>query len=322
MGTQPGAIKRKPEGLAAILSVQNMRLVMQLGFFAFIAMLTIRHGLAPEGAAAGVPSPEAYCPFGGIETLYRTVTAAVTKGGSLQFINHAKLSNLVVLVGLLISAVLLKSSFCGWVCPFGTLQQWIMGVSRFLQRMVPALGRLAKTIHARPRPVLVVLDRSLRWLKYGVLALILYSTIAMGKMVFRDYDPYAALISLPEGIIWPAFAILVAVAVLGFFVERPWCRYLCPFSPVIGLFGKLAPVKIERTSTFCKGCNICEVKCPVGLPVASATRITAVDCNNCLKCIEACPRGGALDLRLRWPWSRPGMPALVIQTTAADVAAM
>lgn len=320
MGAQPGAIKRKPKGLAAVLSVQNMRLVVQMGFFAFIAMLVIRHGLTPENAAIKVPSPEAYCPFGGIETLYRTVTAAVTKGGTPQFINHAKLSNLVVLVGLLISAVLLKSSFCGWICPFGTLQEWIMGFSRFLQRRVPALGRLAKAVRARPRPVLVALDRRLRWLKYGVLALILYYTIAVGKMVFRDYDPYAALISLPEGIIWPAFAILVAVVVLGFFVERPWCRYLCPLSPVIGLFGKLAPVKIERTSTFCKGCNICEVRCPVGLPVASAARITAVDCNNCLKCIEVCPRGGALDLRLRWPWSRPAMPALLVEM-AADTAA-
>jgi polyferredoxin len=320
MAAQPGAIKRKPRGLAAAMSVQNMRLVVQAGFFAFIAMLVVRHSLVPEGGGAAVPSPEAYCPFGGIETLYRTVTAAAT-GGTLQFINHAKLSNVVVLVALLISAVLLKSSFCGWICPFGTLQEWIMGFSRFVQRKVPALGRLVKRVRSRPSPFLSALDRWLRWLKYGVLGLILYYTIAAGKMVFRDYDPYAALISLPSGIIWPAFAILIAVIVLGFFVERPWCRYLCPLSPVIGLFGKLAPVKIERTGTFCKGCNICEVKCPVGLPVASATRITAVECNNCLKCIEVCPRGGALDLRLRWPWSRGPMPALVVNMRAADAAA-
>lgn len=320
MRTQPGAIKRKPKGLAPVLSVQNMRLAIQAGFLAFIAMLAIRHGLSPEGVAGGAPSPEAYCPFGGIETMYRTVTAAVTRGGTLQFINHARLSNLVVLVGLLITAVLLKSSFCGWICPFGTLQEWIMGLSRLLQRNVPGLGRLARAVRSRPHPALAALDRWLRWLKYGVLALILYYTIAVGRMVFRDYDPYAALISLPEGIIWPAFAVLIAVVVLGFFVERPWCRYLCPLSSVIGLVGKLAPVKIERTASLCKGCNICEVRCPVGLPVASADRITAVDCNNCLKCIEACPRGGTLELRLRWPWSRPAVPALVVQTAAADAA--
>lgn len=320
MGAEPGAIKPKPKGLFAVLSVQHMRLAVQLGFFAFIAMLVIRHGLVPEGAAIRAPSPEAYCPFGGVETLYRTVTAALTGSGALRFINHARLSNLVVLIALLVTAVVLKSSFCGWICPFGTLQEWIMGFSRFLQRKVPALRRLAKAARAHPQPGLLALDRRLRWLKYGVLALILYYTIAVGKMVFRAYDPYAALIALPEGIIWPAFAILIAVVVLGFFVERPWCRYLCPLSPVIGLFGKLAPVKIERTSTFCKRCNICEVRCPVGLPVASANRITAVDCNNCLKCIEVCPRGGALDLRLRWPWARPAMPALVVEVPASDAA--
>ncbi len=303
------AIKRKPKGWAALFSVQNLRLLVQLGFFAVIARLAILHSRVVEGATGRVPSPEAYCPFGGIETLYRTVESALTQGGTLKFIGQARMSNLVVLVAVLVGAVLLRSSFCGWVCPFGALQEWIMGLGRFVQRKVAPLGRMARTMRTRRAPFLSFLDRHLRWLKYGVLAVILYYTIALGRMVFRDYDPYAALIGILEGPIWPATAILIAVVVLSFFVERPWCRYLCPLSPAIGLFGKLSPVRIERAGQFCKGCNICEVKCPVDLPVATASQIVAVECNGCLKCIEACPRYGALELRLRWPWTRHAQPA-------------
>lgn len=308
MREQPGAVRHRARGLAALWSVQSARYLAQAAFFGFIAFAAVRYAVLHETAAIRVPSPEAYCPFGGVETLYRTVTGVLADAG-LRFINYARLSNLVILLAVLGTALLFKSAFCGWICPFGTLQEWLMAFSRFVQRAVPPVGRLARAVRARPWPFLVALDRGLRWLKYGVLAVILYGTITTGRMIFRDYDPYAALIFLPDGLIWPATAVLLAIVGLSLLTERPWCRYLCPLAPIVGLVGKLSPVKIERASQYCRGCNVCETACPMDLPVATASQISAVDCNNCLKCIDACPRSGALDLVLRWPWARPPVPA-------------
>jgi ferredoxin len=307
MKVQLGAIKRKPKGLAALWNVQNARHLVQAGFFAAIVVMAVRHAIVPEGAANAPVSPEAYCPFGGIEAIYTWITTG-------KYIHHAHSSNFIVLIGVLLSAVFLKSSFCGWICPFGTLQEMLMGVTRFFERRFKPVARLAKTLKTRSK-VLEPVDRILRWGKYVVLAYFLYGTILVGRMIFRPYDPYVTALDLAEVTLGPGLIILIAVVVLSFFVERPWCRYACPFSPIIGLVGKLAPVKIERTASLCKGCNICEAKCPMNLPVATASRITAVDCNNCLKCIDTCPRGGALDLVLRWPWSKPPVapvPQLVI----------
>lgn len=307
MGVQLGAVKRTPKGLAALWNTQNARHVVQAGFFATIVIMAARHALIPEGAANAPVSPEAYCPFGGIEALYNWITAG-------KYIHHAHSSNFIILIGVLLSAVLLKSSFCGWICPFGTLQELLMGVTRFFERRFKSVARLAKTLKAHSK-VLEPVDRVLRWGKYLVLAYFLYGTILVGRMVFRPYDPYITALDIAEATLGPGLIILIAVVALSFFVERPWCKYACPLSPIIGIVGKIAPVKIERTGDYCRACAICDAKCPMNLPIATADRITAVDCNNCLKCIETCPRGGALDLVWRWPWSRPTasrVPQLVV----------
>lgn len=313
MGVQLGAIKRKPKGPVALWNIQNARHLVQAGFLATVVVMAVRHALVPEGSLNAPPSPEAYCPFGGIETLYQWLATG-------KYIHHAHASNLIVLCGVLLSAILLKSSFCGWICPFGTLQEALMGFTRLLERRFKPVARFAKALKARARATgLARADRYLRWGKYVVLAYLLWGTIVVGRMVFRPYDPYITALDIAEATLGPGLIILAAVVVLSFFVERPWCRYACPLSPIIGLVGKLAPVKIERTASYCKGCSICEARCPMNLPVATADRISAVDCNNCLKCIDTCPRGGALDLVLRWPWSKPRVaptPPLVVSLPA------
>lgn len=299
MGVQLGAIRRRPKGLAALWSVQSFRYLVQAGFLATVVVMAVRHVILPEGALNSPPSPEAYCPFGGVETLYRWLTTG-------KYIHHATSSSLFVLGGVLLGSLALKSSFCGWICPFGTLQEALTGVTRFFERRFRPVARFAKTLKARTRG-LETLDRYLRWGKYLVLAYFLYGTILAARMVFRPYDPYITALNITEATLGPGLIILIATVALSFFTERPWCKYLCPLSPIVGLVGKLAPVQIERTGSYCKDCAVCSTACPMNLPVATASRITAVDCNDCLKCIAACPRTGALDLTLRWPWSKaPG----------------
>ncbi len=123
-----------------------------------------------------------------------------------------------------------------------------------------------------------------------------------GAMVFRDYDPWSALINITEWTFTPGLVVLAITLGSSFFVERPWCRYACPLGAASGLLGKLSPVYLKREAGACKVCKVCTNACPMGLQVHKASTITSVDCIGCLECVEACPREGAMKVKLGLPF--------------------
>lgn len=289
-----GKVKPRRKGLAALRSHHTFRRLVQLGIFAFIAYIAIRHLLVGEGGATITASWEAYCPMGGLETLYKLIAT----GG--KYVTHVHLSNVVLLVAALVTALLARNAFCGWLCPFGFIQDMISSFSAFVQKRVPAIRRAVKTLKTRGAG-LAVLDRYLRFLKYGVLAWAVIGAAVYGFMVFRDYDPWAALWNLLELSLTAGTIVLAIVLIASLFVERPWCRYACPLGAATGLVGKLSPFYLKRDVSACTSCAICTKACPVGLPVHTATTIKHADCMSCLECVGECPREGALELKLGMP---------------------
>jgi len=297
MASTAAVIKHRPKGLSALYSVHNVRHLIQFAFFAFIAYLAVRAIVVGESGTTVVSSPEAYCPFGGFETLYKFITT----GG--KTINHTHLSNVVLFVATIASALVFRSSFCGWICPFGTLQEGIMAFSAWLQRRIPFLKKGLKALQTHAKP-LARLDGWLRYLKYVVLAWIVLATISAGVMVFRGYDPYATLLTITEASLGPGLIILLVVVVSSFFVERPWCRYACPLGAINGIVSQASPFRLERNESLCMGCSICDKACPVNLPVATSKKITSPECIGCLECVEVCPRGGALEMKVGLPFGK------------------
>ena len=289
-----GRIKPRRKGLAALLTHHTFRRLAQLGVFAFIAFIAIRHLLVGEAGATITASWEAYCPMGGLETLYKYISS----GGS--YVSHVHLSNVVILVATLAVALLARNAFCGWLCPFGFIQDMVSSFSAFVQKRVPVLRKAVKTLKKRGAG-LAVLDRYLRFLKYGVLAWSVAGAAAYGFMVFRDVDPWAGLWNLLEGSLAFGAIVLAVVLVASLFVERPWCRYACPLGAATGLVGKLSPFYLKREAAACTACAVCTKACPVGLPVHTATTIKHADCMSCLACVDECPREGALELKLGMP---------------------
>jgi len=289
-----GKVKPRRKGLAALLSHHTFRRLVQFGVFAFIAYIAIRHLLVGEGGATITASWEAYCPMGGLETLYKFI---VTGG---KYVTHVHLSNVVLLVAALVTALLARNAFCGWLCPFGFIQDMISSFSTFVQKRIPVIRRAVKTLKTRGAR-LAVLDRYLRFLKYGVLAWAVIGAAVYGFMVFRDYDPWAALWNLLELSLTAGTIVLAIVLVASLFVERPWCRYACPLGAATGLVGKLSPFYLKRDASACTSCAICTRACPVGLPVHTATTIKHADCMSCLECVGECAREGALELKLGMP---------------------
>ena len=293
--TTAGKVKPRRKGLQALLTHHAFRRLAQLGVFVFILGIAIRHMLVGEAGATITASWEAYCPMGGLETLYKTVTS----GGS--YVPHVHLSNMVLLVATLVVALLARNAFCGWLCPFGFIQDMISSFSAFTQKRVPAVRKAVKALKTKAAP-LAVLDRYLRFLKYGVLVWAVAGAAVYGFMVFRDVDPWAALWNLfLEGSLALGTIVLAIVLIASLFVQRSWCRYACPLGAATGLVGKLSPFYLKREAAACTSCAICTKACPVGLPVHTATTIKHADCMSCLECIGECPREGALQLKLGVP---------------------
>ena len=289
-GSNPDA-----RGIKALLTHQTLRRVIQMSFAAFILYVIGIHLAAGESPSNLTASAEAFCPFGGLETFYQYVAS----GGT--YVSHTHLSNLVVAAAVLISAVLLRSAFCGWICPLGFIQDAIHSLSARLQKRSVPIRKAFRTLAQRGRPVWMFLDKYLRYLKYGVLLWAVTGAAIYGVMVFREYDPWSALINIAEWTFTPGLVVLGLTVLGSLFVERPWCRYACPLGAASGLLGKLSPVYIRRESDACTSCKICTKACPMGLEIHTAATITSLDCIGCLECVGECPRVGALEVRTGFP---------------------
>ena len=289
-----GKVKPRRKGLAALLTHHMFRRLTQLGVFLFILFIAVRHMIIGEEGAIITASWEAYCPMGGLESLY----TFVTNGG--RFVSHVHLSNLVLLIATLAVALIARNAFCGWLCPLGFIQDMVSRFSVFVQKRVPPVRRAVKTLKVRGAG-LAMLDRWLRLLKYGVLVWTVAGAAAYGFMVFRDVDPWAGLWNLLELSFGFGAVVLLIILVASLFVERPWCRYACPLGAATGLVSKLSPFYLKREAEACRNCAICTKACPMGLPVHTATTIKSVDCIGCLECVDECPREGALELKLGVP---------------------
>jgi polyferredoxin len=256
---------------------QPWRLAVQILFFAVIAAISINHGLALVGKDIPVLSTaslHAVCPFGGVVSVYQFVTEGtfVKKTHSASFI----LGGIVLLLSLLFGPV-----FCGWICPFGSVQEW--------------LGKLGKRLLGRRYNRLLpgALDRVLRYLRYGVLAWVVGMTAATGTLVFEAWDPYWALFNL-----WTGEAALAGVAVLAvtlllsLLVERPFCKYACPYGALQGVFNLFRVFGIRRAPATCTSCGACSRACPMNIDVATKPgRVRDHQCISCMECTSenACP---------------------------------
>ena len=288
-----GNIKPRLHGIRRFLTHQTLRRLIQTYFLLFIAVLVVRHSAAGEGSGT-IASAEAYCPLGGLETLWRYLSS----GG--RTIPHTHLSNLVMLVAVLVTGFLLRSAFCGWVCPLGFIQELVSSLSRFLQKRFVPLRKAMRQLREQSTGA-QELDRVLRYFKYIVLLWVVGGAAYYGYMVFRNYDPWAALINILEFHYSHGLMVLILTLVASFFIERPWCRYACPLGAISSLIGKFSPTYLKRNGDNCTACKVCTKSCPMGLEVHTAEKITSADCITCLECVGACPRNGALEVKVGVP---------------------
>lgn len=241
-------------------------------------------------------SPEAYCPLGGLESLYRFITEGKT-------LSHLHTSNIIILGLILLITLLFRSGFCGWLCPFGTIQDLIRGIGKRIGRIsfIKPINKKYNRFLKNNYRVLSIIDRYARFLKYIVLIWAVLGAFYYAELVLRDYDPFVALIKVTELESYTGLVILGIVLFLSLFTERPWCKYTCPLGAAIGIIGKISPMRVKRNEELCTNCNLCTKSCPMNIDVASKSYVSSMDCNHCFECIDSCPTKGAIDLKLILP---------------------
>ena len=218
-------------------------------------------------------------------------------------------AGMFLLVAFLAASFFFRKSFCGWLCPVGTISEYLWRLGKKLFRRNYALPRWA--------------DLPLRSLKYLLMALFLFAVGSMSVEAIRGFleSPYGVVDDVKMlnffrnlGII--GAVIITSLVVASVFVKNFWCRYLCPYGALMGLTALASPLKIRRDATLCIDCGKCAKACPSILPVDQLITIKSAECLGCMQCVAVCPEDGALFM------SAPRAKKVPAWAIAAGVAAL
>lgn len=263
------------------------------GIQAFWALLTnsyltgFLHGKLYKGKLKNlcVPGMNCYscpgalgaCPIGAMQAVI----------GSWNFKLAFYVSGFLMLVGALAGRLV-----CGFLCPFGLLQD---------------------LLHKIPFPVKIKSfrkDRLLRKLKYVIFVVfVLLMPMFLVDMLGQG-APYFCKLLCPVGTLeggiplvllnqalhsalgwlyaWKVF-FLVAILLLSVMIYRPFCKYLCPLGGIYSVFNKVSVFRYRVDAEKCVGCGKCAKVCEMGCnPVQDANDL---ECIRCGKCRQSCPSG-------------------------------
>ena len=189
------------------------------------------------------------------------ITAAISVGPAV-FLEDIPL--LLFVVFTVVTTLLVGRVFCGFLCPFGVLQD-------ILEKVVPGKFKreLPRALHER------------LWLvKYVVLAAVLLPALAGSRAsIFPFFEPFGTVFFLSSSmVLWGiAGAVLTASAI----VPRFYCRYACPLGAALAVASTVSPFRIRRVE-HCDHCKVCEQACPTG--AIEGPRINFRECVRCNIC--------------------------------------
>ena len=214
--------------------------------------------------------------------------------GSLQAVLGSKnyKFSFYVIGFLMIFGSLMGRFVCGWLCPFGLVQD------------------LLHKIHFVKKIKKVPFDRYLRYLKYVILVVFV---IAMPLLLVGESgygSPWFCKLICPSGTLlggiplvaknpglqraigflfgWKV-SILVILLILSTMIYRPFCKYLCPLGAIYGIFNRFSLYHYEIDAAKCTKCGLCAKKCDMG--VKAYENPNSAECIRCGKCKDVCPTG-------------------------------
>ncbi len=276
--------------------LRRIRLLVQSGAFAATNLYvhglltgTIYTGTSKMFCTPGLhcyscPSHVLACPLGSLQS----VLASDGLLGGLASMRPDALALLGVL-GFILAVGLVAGRFaCGWICPFGLIQD---------------------LLHRIPTPELRI-PRAWADMKYAVLLLfVILLPMTLRTVQGAGGDPWFCKAVCPSGTLTAGYplvlhdggetlvtgflftwksALLGAIVLLVIFSSRAFCRLLCPLGATWGLAGKVSVIRM-RVEGPCIRCGRCREVCPVDIEIWREP--DSAECIRCLQCIGECPTG-------------------------------
>ena len=198
---------------------------------------------------------------------------------------------------LLLFGTLLGRFVCGFLCPFGWIQQ--------LLHRLPL-----KKLHIPDK-----IDRPARLLKYGVLVLFVLALPAFAVDAFGLGAPWFCKWICPAGTLeggvplvisnqslrmnlgftfWWKMGLLALTLLASIVIYRPFCKYICPLGAFYALFNRWSLTRMRLDEESCITCGKCVRSCPMQVDVLK--NINGAECIRCGKCATVCP-AGAIELK-------------------------
>src|ERR1700758_737070 len=205
-----------------------------------------------------------------------------------------------LLVTFVAMAFLFRKAFCSWLCPVGTVSEY--------------LWKLGRKLFWRNFRLPGWVDIPLRGLKYLLLGFFLWAVSSMSAWAIAAFmrSPYGVvadvkMLNFFRFIGTTGLIVLGTLVVASVLVQNFWCRYLCPYGALLGLASVFSPLRIRRNEEACIDCAKCAKACPSALPVDKLVSIKSAECTGCLECVAICPAQDAL--QMAWPHTpRMGRP--------------
>ncbi len=201
------------------------------------------------------------------------VVLALSAGRSLVFLMYDPMT--VALWAFVIVSLLLwgRGTFCGWLCPFGALQE-------FTGKMGQALRLPQLLIRTR-------VDKRLKLVKYVLLAAIAGSAFVAPALtdILVELEPFKTAITLNFVRTWPYVVYAVGLLALSMFSYKFFCRYLCPFGAALALLGRFRLLDwIPRRKECGAPCQTCRHRCEYEA-IKPTGQISYDECFQCMDCV-------------------------------------
>lgn len=208
------------------------------------------------------------------------IIASIVSG---NFVLSQVVGQLVLVGGILLITIFWGRFFCGYVCALGAAGDLIYYLS---QKIMPEKWKISDKA-----------DKRMKYVKYFILFLLVAGVCAVSLPAVSSLLSGNGLHPLFLGKgkhLSSAFAklgiLLFLVFVAGsFFIERFFCRYLCPLGALFTPLSKLRLFRIRRNASHCNGSMNCSQNCSMGIPVHNKKTVTFGECIDCMNCIADCP---------------------------------
>lgn len=192
---------------------------------------------------------------------------------------------IVLTVSVLFITAIMGRFFCGFLCAFGTLGDffWYLGGKLKIKR--PKIG--------------TKFDRLLKKLKYVLLVGIVLLIWTLGASILEGTgNPWTVFGLLSKFCGWTeldtilslGMALLLLIIVGSLYIERFFCRYLCPLGGIFAIFSRFRLFRIRKPRSKCGSCRACTKRCPMGIPLYRSNVVRSAECIDCMSCVEICPR--------------------------------